>query len=242
MEAMIFIFIFAFVISAVKAGKNKTKYKPYEKYKKYNKKDSYTFSDLVKSVKDNNTKNQNIYETKDHDTKEYFFKDTFADIGKNNQSYNQESAYESERKKAFEENRRKRARENHQNIEKKGKEYELFVANHFRNLGFKVKEHGLIHGRKDSSIDVIAMKDKEITLIQCKNWKENSKYKINHEKIKAFIGDTEEFLRKEENIDKAAEYTIKRLYVTSNDVLDSSAKYFLKDSNLVEHIILPMGA
>lgn len=235
MENAIFLFLIAFFASIILKAKSKKK-----KYRKYNKKDSYTFSDLVKSIKDNDPKNQNVYETKDNDTKEYFFKDTFADIGKNNQSYNQESAYESERKKAFEENRRKRARENHKNIEKKGKEYELFVANHFRNLGFKVKEHGLIHGKEDSGIDVIAMKDKEITLIQCKNWKENSKYKINHEKIKAFIGNTEEFLNK--NRDKAAKYTIKRLYVTSNDVLDSSAKYFLRDSNLVEHIILPMGA
>lgn len=145
-----------------------------------------------------------------------------------------------DKKIAFEENRRKRAREYHKNIQKKGREYELFVANHFRNLGFKIKEHGLIHGREDSGIDVIAMKDKEITLIQCKNWKEDSKYKITHEKIKAFIGDTEEFLNK--NKDKAEGYAIKRLYVTSNDVLDSSARYFLKDSNLVEHMILPTEA
>jgi hypothetical protein len=149
-------------------------------------------------------------------------------------------AIKEDKKIAFEENRRKRAREHHINIQKKGKDYELFVASHFEALGYKVKEHGLIHGRKDSGIDVITMKDKEITLVQCKNWKEDSKYKITHEKIKAFIGDTEEFLNK--NRDKADGYTIKRLYVTSNDVLDNSARYFLKDSNLVEHMILPMGA
>ncbi len=184
-------------------------------------------------------KNKTKYK-KYNQKKEYFYKDTFADLGKNNPNYNQENSYKFERKKTFEENRRKRTREHHINIEKKGKEYELFVANHFRNLGFKVKEHGLIHGREDSGIDVIAMRDKEITLIQCKNWKEDSKYKINHEKIKAFIGNTEEFLNK--NRDKAAGYTIKRLYVTSNDILDSSARYFLRDSNLVEHMILPMRA
>ncbi|MDD5400150.1 MAG: restriction endonuclease [Sulfurimonas sp.] len=147
-----------------------------------------------------------------------------------------------EKKRIFEDNRKKRTREMHQNNARKGKEYESFVAEHFKNLGYKVKEHGLIHGRKDSSIDVITMKDKEITFIQCKNWREDSKHKITHEKIKAFIGDTEEFLRKEENIDKAVGYTIKRLYVTSNDVLDNSARYFLKDSSLVEHMIIPMGA
>lgn len=159
--------------------------------------------------------------------------------GKNKtKNYNKIYFNKDERKKAFEENRRKRTREHYLNIDKKGKEYESFIAEHFKNLGYKVKEHGLIHGRADSGIDIIVMKDKEITLIQCKNWKENSRHKITHEKIKAFIGDTEEFLNK--NKDKAINYTIKRLYVTSNDVLDKSAKYFLRDSNLVEHIILPM--
>ncbi|MDD3506375.1 MAG: restriction endonuclease [Sulfurimonas sp.] len=98
----------------------------------------------------------------------------------------------------------------------------------------------MIHGKADRGIDIIAMKNKEITLIQCKNWKENSKHKITHEKIKAFIGDTEEFLNK--NREKAAGYTIKRLYVTSNDVLDNSAKYFLRDSSLVDHKVIPIEA
>jgi restriction system protein len=234
MENAIFLFLIAFFASIILKTESK------KKYRKYNKKNPYTFNELIKNIKNNIPKNQNIYETKNYDAKEYFFKDTFTDIGKNNPTYNQESAFEKERKKAFEENRRKRAREHYISTEKKGNEYELFVAKHFEVLGYKVKNHGLIHGRKDSSIDVIAMKDKEITLIQCKNWKENSKYKITHEKIKAFIGDTEEFLNK--NKDKAAGYTIKRLYVTSNDILDSSARYFLKDSGLVEHIILPIEA
>lgn len=184
--------------------------------------------------------------TKNKQSEKYEYKE-YKNYGINTINSNKGNLYntinvEKTKQELFKENRRKRAREHYINIDKKGKEYELFVANHFRNLGFKVKEYGVINGRKDNGIDVIAMKDREITFIQCKNWKENSGYKINHEKIKAFIGDTEEFLRKEENKDKAAGYTIKRLYVTSNDVLDSSARYFLKDSNLVEHIVLPMGA
>lgn len=169
--------------------------------------------------------------------KEYFFKDTFKDIGKNNPIYNQKHTYKTERKKAFEENRRKRAREHYIKIDKKGKEYELYIAEHFRKLGYKVKEHGLINGRADSGIDVIAMKDKEITLIQCKNWRENSKYKVDHNMLKAFIGNTTDFIEK--NKDKAEGYNIKRLFITSNDVLDNSAKYFLKDSSLIEHKIVP---
>ena len=145
---------------------------------------------------------------------------------------------EKTKKEIFEENRRKRAREHYINTEKKGKEYELHVAEHFRKQGYKVKEHGLINGRADSGIDVIAMKDKEITLIQCKNWKKDSKYKVDHNMLKAFIGNTTEFLEK--NKDKADGYSIKRLFVTSNDTLDESARHFIKDSNLLEHKIIPI--
>ena len=84
------------------------------------------------------------------------------------------------------------------------------------------------------------MKDKEITFIQCKNWKENSKYEITHKDIKEFIGNTATFIEKEENRDKADGYTIKRLYVTSNDVLDNSARHFLRENNSVGHIVIPM--
>lgn len=153
-------------------------------------------------------------------------------------NYNKAYFDKDKKRKAFEENRRKRAREHYIKIDKKGKEYELYIAEHFRKLGYKVKEHGLINGRADSGIDVIAMKDKEITLIQCKNWKENRKYKVDHNLLKAFIGNTTNFLEKNKN--KAEGYSIKRLFVTSNDVLDSSAKYFLRDSNLIEHQIIPI--
>ena len=236
METAVLFFIMAFIASIVLGAGSKKK-----GYGRYSKKSSYTFSDLVKDIKNINPHRQNIYNPNEFKTKEYFFKDSFQDIGKNNQTYNQESAYsKEERKKAFEENRRKRAREHYQNIDKKGKEYELFVANHFRNLGYKVKEHGLIYGKEDGGIDVIAMKNKEISLIQCKNWKKDSKEKITHKDMGDFIGKTQVFLEK--NRDKAEGYTIKGLFVTSNDVLDSSARYFLRDNNLVEHMILPMGA
>ncbi|OHE00914.1 MAG: hypothetical protein A3K14_03885 [Sulfurimonas sp. RIFCSPLOWO2_12_FULL_36_74] len=200
--SLIVLFIFAFIMSAVMAGKNKTKYKQYKKYKS----EEYEINTI-------NSDKGNLYNTIN---------------------------IEKTRKEIFEENRRKRAREHNINIEKKGKDYEVFVANHFEALGYKVKNHGLIHGKKDEGIDVIIMKDKEITFIQCKNWKENSKYEITHKDIKEFIGNTATFIEKEENRDKADGYTIKRLYVTSNDVLDNSARHFLRENNSVGHIVIPM--
>ena len=69
-----------------------------------------------------------------------------------------------EKQKTYAENRKKMYAENRQ----KGKDYETFITDYFRQRGYQTKEHGLIHGRKDKGIDVIIKKDKEITLIQCK--------------------------------------------------------------------------
>lgn len=120
---------------------------------------------------------------------------------------------------------------------RKGRDYEIFIIDYFKKKGYQTKGHGLIHGRADKGIDVIVKKDKEITLIQCKNWKKDSNYKIKHRHLKEFLGNTTAFLEKKKK--EADGYTIKRLYVTSNDVLDNSAKYFLKDNTIVEHAVIP---
>ena len=122
---------------------------------------------------------------------------------------------------------------------RKGRDYELFITDYFRKQGYQIKPFGILNGRKDKGIDVIIKKDKEITLIQCKNWKEGSSYKIKHQHLKEFLGNTTAFL--DNNKEKAAEYTIKRLYITSNDVLDNSARHFLRDNNIVEHRVIPMA-
>ena len=107
----------------------------------------------------------------------------------------------------------------------------MYISDYFRKQGYKIKPFGILNGRKDKGIDVIIMKDKEITLIQCKNWKANSNYKVKHQHLKEFLGNTTAFL--ENNKDRAEGYTIKRLYVTSNDVLDNSAKYFLRNNKII---------
>ncbi|NOQ31908.1 MAG: hypothetical protein GQ570_12365 [Helicobacteraceae bacterium] len=109
----------------------------------------------------------------------------------------------------------------------------------FKELEQKNRSKETIHGRKDKGIDVIIMKDKEISLIQCKNWKQDSKYKITHKLLKEFVGNTTAFL---ENNNKEAEgYKIKRLYITPHNILDNSAKYFLRDNRVVEYINIPMS-
>ena len=122
---------------------------------------------------------------------------------------------------------------------KKGRDYEIFISNHFEKLGYKTKNHGLIHGRKDKGIDLIIMKNKEITLIQCKNWKADGR-RIKHNHLKEFLGNTTVFL--EDNNDKAKGYNIKILYITSNDILDNSARHFLRENHhIIEHQIIAIN-
>jgi len=76
----------------------------------------------------------------------------------------------------------------------KGKEYEAYVAKVYRSRGYHVSEYGKQQGVLDHGIDLIAKKQKEIVLIQCKNWNENGKWEIKHKDIKAFQTDARTFV------------------------------------------------
>lgn len=122
--------------------------------------------------------------------------------------------------------------------EQKGKIYEAFVAEHYRSLGYEVIEHGKIMGKKDAGIDLIAKNDKEVIMIQCKNWKSGTKYTINHSMISAFVGNVEMFLAKNPEYKT---YEIKRIFTTSEAILDKSALAHINNNNEMvryEHIPL----
>jgi len=121
----------------------------------------------------------------------------------------------------------------------KGANYEAYVAEYYRSLGYEVIEHGKIMERKDAGIDLIAKNHKEAIMIQCKNWKAGSKYTINHEAISAFVGKVEMFLAK--NIEYQ-QYEIKRIFTVSEPILDKSALAIINENREMvryEHIPLP---
>lgn len=70
----------------------------------------------------------------------------------------------------------------------KGNKYEIFVAKKYEELGYEVYKKGIIEGLKDGGIDLIATKENETILIQCKNWKIDSKYRIRIKEIREFYG------------------------------------------------------
>lgn len=118
----------------------------------------------------------------------------------------------------------------------KGEEYELFVANIYRTKKYYVIEHGKIRGKKDGGIDLIAIKEDEAILIQCKNWNINSKYKITHKDIKTFRTEATDFLEKND-LFKNFNLTIK--YIVSNNFLHSSAiKYIEENKKNIDYEII----
>lgn len=143
--------------------------------------------------------------------------------------------YEKKIKKiAFEENRKARYKKHLETLSNKGKEYEEFVAGYFKLDGYDVKLNGIQLGMKDKGIDIVCAKDDEILLIQCKNWKEDSKYKINHEKLKAFVGCCTEYVNEHKLFDR----NVKLKFVTSNYILDESGQKFLEESKTLQYEIL----
>ena len=143
--------------------------------------------------------------------------------------------YEKKIKKiTFEENRKERFKNYLKTASNKGKEFEEFVAGHYKLNGYDIRLNGIQEGRKDKGIDIICAKDEELILIQCKNWKEDSKYKINHEKLKAFVGCCTEYVNEHKLFDR----NVKLKFITSNYILDESGKKFLQESKTLQYEIL----
>lgn len=61
-----------------------------------------------------------------------------------------------------------------------GLEYEMYIDFLFREKGYKTIPHGALMGYNDLGRDVIAIKDNEVLIIQCKNW---SQRKEIHENV-----------------------------------------------------------
>lgn len=114
--------------------------------------------------------------------------------------------------------------------------YEAFIAEHYRSLGYDVIERGKNLGVKDKGIDLIATKDEELLLIQCKNWAINNKIEKKH--LSEFVGDVTVYLEKYQNLNYEK---LRRIYVMSNQSLHGSAKHYLRENeNLIECFHIPI--
>lgn len=115
---------------------------------------------------------------------------------------------------------------------KEGSEYEIFIYSLLLKKKYKIIHNCIELKEKDKGIDFIAVKDSNMLLIQCKNW---SDFEVEHYHLKEFYANCEIYLSK---ID-VAQYKIRKIFITSQDVLSSSAKIFLEEnSSLFEHHIV----
>lgn len=194
------LFVIVFIIAIVLKASVKN-----ERKRNYRKNDKNNFS--------NKKYNSNYFNNRKHNIKQGLEKD-IVEINKNQKT--KYKKYTDEEKKSYGQ-RMKELRE-------KGKEYEEFVAGYFKIDGYEIELHGIKNGVKDKGIDIICKKDNELILIQCKNWRADTKYKINHEKLKAFVGCCTEYVNENKLFDK----NIKLKFITSNYILDKSAEMFLK--------------
>ncbi len=120
----------------------------------------------------------------------------------------------------------------------KGDEYEAYVCKHFEEQGYKIAPHGKDNGVKDQGIDIILKKDKEILFIQCKNWNVKHKYKIDHKEIQYIRMNVRDYIEKNQLFTM---YNWKILYVTSENILENSAHYKIREHREeIEHQIIEM--
>lgn len=107
----------------------------------------------------------------------------------------------------------------------KGKQYEYDVKCFFEKRNYKVYPNGYINGVKDEGIDLIAYKDDEAILAQCKNWANPPKQDI----IKKFVADADLYINKNQN--KFKNKKIRKIFFTSCRQIDYGAKTFLEEYN-----------
>lgn len=118
--------------------------------------------------------------------------------------------------------------------EEKGRLYELRVGEHFENEGYEVEYRGISLGKKDGGIDLIARKEAEVILIQCKNWKGN--IKIKQADIRKFYGDCSKYI--EDNLLSRDEVQY-RYIIPSRALLDYQAeRFFIENHTRIRYVLI----
>ncbi|WP_321777804.1 restriction endonuclease [Sulfurimonas sp.] len=120
----------------------------------------------------------------------------------------------------------------------KGNKYETYICKHFEKEGYLTVPHGKNHGKKDDGIDIILKRDKKILFIQCKDWNIKNKHRIDSKEIQYTRMNVRDYIEKNKIFEM---YDWKILYVTSDDILDDSGEYKIREySSEIEHRVIPI--
>jgi len=108
----------------------------------------------------------------------------------------------------------------------KGNSFEHDCVNVLEDLDFDVDWRGLDLGFNDGGIDIVATKDNNMFLLQCKNWKESSEVTDKH--LRVFYGDVNVY-REENNL---SEYIVYPVFITKHYQLAYNGKMWIKNKNV----------
>lgn len=109
-----------------------------------------------------------------------------------------------------------------------GRDYELYIGQRYEALGYSVEYFGTEQKYHDLGRDLIAKKDNEILIIQCKNF---GKYHNIYENAITQLYGTTEAYKKENNIGDDLFTVVKPVFITTKEVMDS-AKEMAKTLNV----------
>ena len=99
-----------------------------------------------------------------------------------------------------------------------GRDYEMFIGHEYEQKGYKVTYTGITDRLEDKGRDLIAQKDNELLIIQCKNW---SKYKEIHENhICQLFGTTVQY-----NIENNYLFKATPVFITSSTLSETALKF-----------------
>lgn len=124
----------------------------------------------------------------------------------------------------------------HKKNKNAGSTYEDFISKKYVDLGYDVFLNGINKSFNDGGIDIIANKDNNVVLIQCKNWILSNSYKINQKDLRAFVGDCFLYVKKYKYFDKKISY---HFIVSHEDILTGSAQIFLKENPFIKFKCVP---
>ena len=109
-----------------------------------------------------------------------------------------------------------------------GEQYELYVGKEYEDRGYTIKYRGIDLGKLDGGIDLIATKDNQTILIQCKYWYQ--KDSIDHKMIKEFYGNCNIYMNKQDFSEEQRDNTICIFVVPAKTSLHYSAQAICKEN------------
>ena len=99
-----------------------------------------------------------------------------------------------------------------------GRDYEMFIGHEYEQKGYKVTYTGITDRLEDKGRDLIAQKDDEVLIIQCKNWSKHKEIHENH--ICQLFGTTVQY-----NIENNSLFKATPVFITSATLSKTALKF-----------------